>query len=178
MSWCAWSHENTFSSFQRGKCAACFPFLSFCILAFYQNTIRRICPSASHLSFPQDIRKRDFPFFLESLVCFFPCADARSKSACLLPVFYAQESVLMFRVISVWKEAAKASGLLSDSLPFIRAAIRSIHPLCSPRSTPTWPFDVKPPTRESWKDSCRPASRKLAPTMSVSSYSYVCMKEK
>ena len=147
MSWCAWSHENTFSSFQRGKCAACFPFLSFCILAFYQNTIRRICPSASHLSFPQDIRKRDFSFFRK--VSFsYPCADARSKSACLLPVFYAQESVLMFRVISVWKEAAKASGLLSDSLPFIRAAIRSIHPLCSPRSTPTWPFDVKPPTYE------------------------------
>ena len=25
-----------------------------------------------------------------------------------------------------------------------KKAIRSIHPLCSPRSTPTWPFDVKP----------------------------------
>ena len=54
---------------------------------------------------------------------------------------------------------------MSDSLPFIRAAIRSIHPLCSQRSTPTWPFDVKPPTyepigliptRELQGNSCRP----------------------
>ena len=27
-------------------------------------------------------------------------------------------------------------------------AMCNIHPLCSPRSTPTWPFDVKPPTYE------------------------------
>ena len=27
-------------------------------------------------------------------------------------------------------------------------AMCSIHSLCSPRSTPTWPFDVKPPTYE------------------------------
>ena len=33
-------------------------------------------------------------------------------------------------------------------LDFYQRAIRSIHPLCSPRSTPTWPFDVKPPTYE------------------------------
>ena len=61
----------------------------------------------------------------------------------------------------VWKEAAKASGLLSDSLPFIRAAIRSIHPLCSPRSTPTWPFDVKPPTYEpiGLIPTCEPKAR-------------------
>ena len=29
-----------------------------------------------------------------------------------------------------------------------KEAIRSIHPLCSLRSTPTWPFDSKPPTYE------------------------------
>ena len=46
------------------------------------------------------------------------------------------------------KGSREGFRLLSDSLPFIRAAIRSIHPLCSPRSTPTWPFDVKPPTYE------------------------------
>ena len=33
-------------------------------------------------------------------------------------------------------------------LDFYQRAIRSIHPLCSLRSTPTWPFDVKPPTYE------------------------------
>ena len=44
-------------------------------------------------------------------------------------------------------------------------AMCNIHPLCSPRSTPTWPFDVKPPTyepigliptRELQGNSCRP----------------------
>ena len=41
--------------FQNGKRAVCFPFLSFCILAFYQNTIRKICPSASYLSFHANV---------------------------------------------------------------------------------------------------------------------------
>ena len=37
----------------------------------------------------------------------------------------------------------------------------NIHPLCSPRSTPTWPFDVKPPTYESIGliPTCEPQAR-------------------
>ena len=61
------------------------------------------------------------------------------------------------------RKPPQASGLLSDSLPFIfiRVAIRSIHPLCSPRSTPTWPFDVKPSTYEpiGLIPTCEPLAR-------------------
>ena len=42
-------------------------------------------------------------------------------------------------------KAAKTSGLT-----LYKEAIRSIHTLCSQKSTPTWPFDVKPPTYESF----------------------------
>ena len=37
----------------------------------------------------------------------------------------------------------------------------NIHPLCSPRSTPTWPFDVKPPTYEpiGLIPTCEPKAR-------------------
>ena len=128
MSWCAWSHENTFSSFQRGKCAACFPFLSFCILAFYQNTIRRICPSASHLSFPQNIRKRDFSFFRK--VSFsYPCADERSKSTNLLTcLLIKRQSALLtyflsalFRILPV--EFFGISSISMKCLGILYAAI-------------------------------------------------------
>ena len=56
---------------------------------------------------------------------------------------------------------------------FLPKAIRSIHPLCSPRSTPTWPFDVKPPTRIPKEFADPRVARQLLPTMSVSSYLYV-----
>ena len=36
---------------------------------------------------------------------------------------------------------------------------------CAPKEHTDPPFDVKAPTRESFQDSCRPASPKLAPTM-------------
>ena len=46
-------------------------------------------------------------------------------------------------------------------LDFYKRAIRSIHPLCSLRSTPTWPFDVKPPTYEpiGLIPTCEPQAR-------------------
>ena len=137
------------------------------------------------LSFLQDIRKRDFPFFLESLVCFFPCADARSKSVCLIPL----TSNLSFR-----RKAGQCSEFFQserkpnrfpvwlpadghNSLPLYKEAIRSTHPLCAPRSTPTCHFDVMARPRKFHRNFCRPADFRSAPTMSVSSSSYVNQKK-
>ena len=52
----------------------------------------------------------------------------------------------MFWVLLVWTIWSSADG--HRSLPLYKEAIRSIHPLCSPRSTPTCHFDVMARTYE------------------------------
>ena len=79
--------------------------------------------------------KTRLSIFQESLVFLSLCRCAKQiclpHTSYLEPVF-SQESMLLYAIFFALYEKA----------------IRSIHPLCSPRSTPTWPFDVKPPTYE------------------------------
>ena len=52
-------------------------------------------------------------------------------------------------------------------------AMCNIHPLCSQRSTPTWPFDVKPQTRIPKEFADPRVARQLLPTMSSAHSSHL-----
>ena len=68
----------------------------------------------------------------------------------------------------------RKNAVVHNIFALYKKAMCNIHPLCSPRSTPTWPFNVKPQTRIPKEFADPEILEGFLPTMS---FAHNCMLE-